>query len=68
MIKAQVYAGRRYNGEKINLLSRFILHSKLSNPISQTEFPLEVRLTRKVKKDSSEILEAFEQRWLLEIL
>ena len=44
--KAQVDSGRRYNGDKNKSVYRFILHPKLTNPISRTE------LARKVSKRS----------------
>ena len=50
--KAQVDAGRRYNGEHNKSVSRFIIHPKLNNPIPRSEKPLELKLSRKVTKRS----------------
>ena len=50
MTKAQLDAGRRYNGEKNKAVSSFILHPNLSNPITRLEQPLELKLARKVSK------------------
>ena len=52
MQKAQVYAGRRYNGETNKSVSRFIMHPKLNNPIPRSERSLEIKLARKVSKRS----------------
>ena len=52
MTKAQVDAGRRYNGDKNKSVSRFILHPKLTNPIARTERFFELKLARKVSKRS----------------
>ena len=52
MTKAQVDAGRRYNGDKNKSVSGFILHPKLTNPIPGTEQSLELKLARKVSKRS----------------
>ena len=52
MTKAQVDAGRRYNGDKNKSVSGFILHPKLTNPIPRTEQSLELKLARKVSKRS----------------
>ena len=48
MQKAQVDAGRRYNGDTNKSVSRFILHPKLNNPIPRSEKSLEIKLARKV--------------------
>ena len=56
MQKALVDAGRRYNGDKNNSISRFILHSKLNNPILRSERPLELKLAQKVSKRSKKDL------------
>ena len=50
MQKAQVDAGRRYNGEKNTSISRLMMHPKLNNPIPRSEKFLEIRLARKVSK------------------
>ena len=42
--KAQLDAGRRYNGDKNKSISRFIMHPKLNNPIPRTEQSLELKL------------------------
>ena len=52
MQKAQVDAGRRYNGDTNNSVSRFIMHPKLNNPIPRSEKSLEIKLARKVSKRS----------------
>ena len=52
MQKAQVDAGRRYNGDKKKLMSRFIMHPKLNNHIPRSEKSLEIKLARKVSKRS----------------
>ena len=52
MQKAQVDAGRSYNGDKSKSISRFIMHPKLNNPIPRSERSLEVKLARKVSKRS----------------
>ena len=52
MQKAQVDAGRRYNGDHNKSVSRFILHPKLNNPIPRTEQSLDLKLARKVTKRS----------------
>ena len=52
MQKAQVEAGRRYNGDKIKSVSRFIIHPKLNNPIPRTEKSLDIKLSRKFSKRS----------------
>ena len=52
MQKAQVDAGRRYNGEHNKSVSRFIMHSKLNNPIPRSEKSLDLKLARKVTKRS----------------
>ena len=56
-------AGRQYNGVKNQIVSRLILHPKLSNPIARTERSLELKLARKVSKPSMRDL-----RGLLELL
>ena len=53
MQKAQVDAGRRYNGEHNKSVSRFIMHPKLNNPIPRSEKSLELKLARKVCKRST---------------
>ena len=53
MQKAQVDAGRRYNGEKNKSVSRFILHPELNNPIPLSEKSLEIKLAGKVSKRSN---------------
>ena len=63
MTKAQVDAGRRYNGDKNKSVSRFILHPKLSNPIPCTERSLGLKMARKVSKRSK-----WDLRGLLETL
>ena len=50
--KAQVEAGRRYNGEHNKSVSWFILHPKLNNPIPRSEKSLDLKLARKVTKRS----------------
>ena len=50
MQKAQVDAGGRYNGDTNKLVSRFIMHLKLNNPIPRSEKSLEIKLARKVSK------------------
>ena len=52
MAKAQVDAGRRYNGEKNQFVSRFILRPQLTKPIPQSDRSLELELTRKITKRS----------------
>ena len=52
MQKAQVDAGRRYNGDTNKSVSRFIMHPKLNNPIPRSEKSLEIKLARKVSKRS----------------
>ena len=52
MQKAQLDAGRRYNGDHNKSISRFILHPKLNNPIPRTEQSLDLKLARKVTKRS----------------
>ena len=52
MQRAQVDAGRRYNGDHNKSVSRFILHPKLNNPIPRTEQSLDLKLARKVTKRS----------------
>ena len=52
MQKAQVDAGRRYNGDTNRSVSRFIMHPKLNNPIPRSEKLLEIKLARKVSKRS----------------
>ena len=52
MQKAQVDAGRLYNGEHNKLVSRFIMHPKLNNPIQRSEKSLDVKLARKVTERS----------------
>ena len=52
MQKAQVDAGRRYNGAHNKSVSRFIVHPKLNNPIPRTEQSLDIKLARKVTKRS----------------
>ena len=43
--KAQVDAGRRYNGEKNKAVSRFMLHPKFSNPVILSKMSLELKLS-----------------------
>ena len=50
--KAQVDAGRRFNGEHNKSVSRFIIHPKLNNPIPRSEKSLDLKLARKVTKRS----------------
>ena len=50
MQKAQVDAGRRYNGDTNRSVSRFIMHPNLNNPILRSEKSLEIKLARKVSK------------------
>ena len=50
--KAQVDAGRRYNGEHNKSGSRFIIHPKLNNPIPRSQKSLELKLARRVTKRS----------------
>ena len=52
MQKAQVDAGRRYNGEHNKSVSRSIMHPKLNNPIPRSEKSLDLKLARKVTKRS----------------
>ena len=52
MQKAQVDAGRRYNGEMNKSVSRFIMQPKINNPIPQSEKSLEIKLALKVSKRS----------------
>ena len=52
MQKAQVDAGRRYNGEHNKSVSRFVMQPKLINPIPRSEKLLDVKLARKVAKRS----------------
>ena len=52
MQRAQVDAGRRYNGEHNKSVSRFILHPKLNKPIPRSEKSLDLKLARKVTKRS----------------
>ena len=52
MQKAQVDAGRRYNGDRNKSISRFIAHPKLNNPIPRTEQSLDLKLAPKVTKRS----------------
>ena len=52
MQRAQVDAGRRYNGEHNKSVSRFILHPKLNNPIPRSEQSLDLKLARKLTKRS----------------
>ena len=52
MHKAQVDAGRRYNGEHNKSVSRFIMQPKLNNPIPRSEKSLDLKLARKVTKRS----------------
>ena len=52
MQRAQVDAGRRYNGDHNKSVSHFILHPKLNNPIPRTEQSLDLKLARKVTKRS----------------
>ena len=56
MQKALVDAGRRYNGDKNKSISRFILHSKLNNPILRSERPLDLKLAQRVSKRSKKDL------------
>ena len=53
MQKAQVDAGRRYNGDHNKSISRFIMHPKLNNRIPRTEQSLDLKLARKVTKRSN---------------
>ena len=52
MQKAQVDAGRRYNGDTNKSVSRFIMQPKLNNPNPRSEKSLEIKLARKVSKRS----------------
>ena len=52
MQKAEVDAGRRYNGDKNKTVSRFTMHPKLNNPIPRSEKSLDIMLARKVSKRS----------------
>ena len=52
MQKAQMDAGRRYNGDTNKSVSRFIMHLKLNNTIPRSEKALEIKLARKVSKRS----------------
>ena len=52
MTRAQVDAGRRYNGDRNKFVCDFILHSKLTKPMFRTETSLEIKLARKVRKRS----------------
>ena len=63
MTKAEVDAGRRYNGDKYKSVSRFVPHPKSTNSIPQTKRSLELKLARKVSKQSKRDL-----RGLLETL
>ena len=52
MQKAQVDAGRRYNGDHNKSISRFIMHPKLNSTIPRREQSLDLKLARKVTKSS----------------
>ena len=52
MQRAQVDAGRRYNGEHNKSVSRFNMHPKLNNPIPRSEKSLDLKLAQKVTKRS----------------
>ena len=52
MQRAQVDAGRRYNGDHNKSVSRFILQPKLNNPIPRTGQSLDLKLARKITKRS----------------
>ena len=52
MQKAQVDAGRCYNGDTNKLVFRLIMNPKLNNPIPRSEKSLEIKLARKVSKRS----------------
>ena len=54
--KAQVDAGRRYNGDRNKSISSYIMLPKLNNPILRTERSLELKLARKVSKRSKKDL------------
>ena len=56
MQKAEVDAGRRYNGDTNKLVSRFIMHPKINNPIPRSEKSLEIKLARKTSKRFKEDL------------
>ena len=56
MQKAQVDAGRRYNGDHNKSISRFFVHPKLNNPIPRTEKSLDLKLARKVTNRSKRYL------------
>ena len=49
MQKAQVIAGRGYNGDKNKSVSQFIMHPKLNNPIPRSEKSLDIKLARSVQ-------------------
>ena len=57
MQKAQLDAGRRYNGDHNMSVSRFSVHPKLNNPIPRTEQSLDLKLARKVTKRSKRDLQ-----------
>ena len=50
MQKAQVDAGRRYNGEHNKSVARFIIHPKPNNPIPRSGKSLDLKLARNVTK------------------
>ena len=58
MQKAQVDAGRRCIGDKNKLVSRFIIHPKLNNPLPRTVKSVDIKLAHKVSKRSKRDLRA----------
>ena len=67
MQRAQVAAGRRYNGEHNKSVPRFILHPKLNNPIPISEQSLDLKLARKVNKRSKTDLRGLGKHWRQEV-
>ena len=53
MNKAKLDAGRRYNSDTNKSVSHFILHPKLTIPISRSETFLKLKMARKVTKRST---------------
>ena len=63
MQKAQVDAGRRYNGDTNKSVSRFIMHPKLNNPIPRSEKSLEVKLHARCLRGPNEIFVVYGKHW-----
>ena len=57
MQKAQVDAGRKYDGDKNKSVSRFIMHPKLNDLMPRWERSLEVKLSHKSSKRSKRDLQ-----------